>query len=56
MSKRVNAHIVQTENELDKQGQGIINSSKTVLANISEQKAETKSTVAHPKQEINKKQ
>lgn len=40
MNKRVNARIVQTRKELDKQGQEII-SSKTVLASISEHKAET---------------
>jgi hypothetical protein len=32
---RVNVHIVQTKNELDKHGQEIINSSKFVLASIS---------------------
>jgi len=34
MSTRVSAHIVQTRKELDKQGQGIITSSKVVLTNI----------------------
>jgi hypothetical protein len=52
MCKRVNARIVQTRQELDKQGQEII-SSKTVLASISELKAETESTVANLRQEIN---
>jgi hypothetical protein len=52
MSKSVNAHIVQTRKELDKQGQEI-KSSSTVLASISEHKAETKSTVANLRQEIN---
>jgi len=49
----VNAHIVQTRKELDKQGQEIITSFKVVLASISEHKAETESTVANPRQEIN---
>jgi hypothetical protein len=52
MCKRVNARFVQTRQELDKQGQEII-SSKTVLASISEHKAETESTVANLRQEIN---
>jgi len=39
---RVNAHFVQTRKELDKQGQEIINSSKFVLASISEHKTEPK--------------
>jgi copper chaperone CopZ len=46
MSTRVNAHVVQTRKELDKQGQ-------TLLASISEHKAETESTVANLRQEIN---
>jgi len=50
---RVNAHIVQTRKELDKQGQEIINSSKFVLASISEHKTETEATVATLRQEIN---
>jgi len=41
MSTRVNAHIVQTRKEFDKQGQEIITSSKVVLANNREHKAET---------------
>ena len=53
MSTRVNALIVQTRKELDKQVQGIITSSKVVLANIREHKAETESTVANLKQAIN---
>ena len=53
MSARVNAHIVQTRKELDKQGQEIITSSKVVIANIRERKAETESTVANLRQEIN---
>jgi len=52
MCKRVNVRIVQTRQELDKQGQEII-SSKTVLASISEHKAETESTVANLRQEKN---
>jgi hypothetical protein len=54
MSERVNAHIVQTRKELDKQGQEVITSSKTMLASISEYKAEAESTVANLRQEINK--
>ena len=50
---RVNAHIVQTRKELDKQGQEIINSSKFVLASISEHKTETEASVANLRQEIN---
>jgi hypothetical protein len=46
MSKRVNAHIVQTRKELDKQWHEIITSSKRVLASISEHKAETDLTVS----------
>ena len=53
MNARVNAHIVQTRKELDKQGQEIINSSKVVLASISEHKTETEATVANLRQEIN---
>ena len=53
MSTRVNAHVVQTRKELDKQGQEIKTSSKVVLANIREHKAETESTVANLRQEIN---
>jgi len=53
MNARVNAHIVQTRKELDKQGQGIINSSKVVLASISEHKTESEATVANLRQEIN---
>ena len=53
MSERVNAHIVQTRKELDKQGQEVFTSSKTVLASISDHKAETESTVANLRQEIN---
>ena len=34
VSARVNAHVVQTSNELDKQGQEIITSSKVVLKNV----------------------
>jgi len=52
MCKSVNARIVQTRQELNKQGQEII-SSKTVLASISERKAVTESTVANLRQEIN---
>ena len=48
----MNARIVQTRQELNKQGQEII-SSKTVLASISERKAVTESTVANLRQEIN---
>jgi len=44
---------VQTRTELDKQGQEIINSSKFVLASISEHKTETEATVAKLRQEIN---
>ena len=53
MSARVNAHIVPTRKELDKQGQEIITSSKVVLASISEHKAKTESTVSNLRQEIN---
>ena len=53
VSARVNAHIVQTRKELDKQGQEIITSSRVMLTSISEQKAETESTVANLRQEIN---
>jgi hypothetical protein len=53
MSTRVNAHIVQTRKELDKQGQKIITSSKVLLANIREHKAETESNVANLRQAIN---
>lgn len=53
MSKRVNARNLQTEKEFDGQGHEIINTPKTVLPSISEQKAATESTVAHLKQEIN---
>src|SRR5215469_3318046 len=56
MSTRVNAHIVQTRKEFDKQGHEVINSSKVVLANIREHKAETESTVANLRQEINQSQ
>jgi len=54
MSMRVNAHIVQTRKELDKQGQEIITTSKVVLANIREHKAETKITVANLRQAVNR--
>jgi len=53
INARVNAHIVQTRKELDKQGQEIINSCKVVLASISEHKTETEATVANLRQEIN---
>jgi hypothetical protein len=53
MSTRVNAHIVQTRKELDKQGQEITTSSKVVLANIRKHKTETESTVANLRQAIN---
>jgi hypothetical protein len=52
ISKRVNAHIVQTRKEIDKQGQEIATSSKSVLASISEHKAEINVTVANLRQEI----
>jgi len=55
MNARVNAHIVQTRKELDKQGQEIINSSKVVLTSISEHKTETEATVANLRQEMNQK-
>jgi alpha-L-fucosidase len=53
MSEIVNAHIVQTRKELDTQGQGVITSSKTMLASINEHNAETEPTVANLRQEIN---
>jgi len=53
MRTRVNAHIVQTRKELNKQGQEIITSSKVVLANIRVHKAETESTVPNLMQAIN---
>jgi uncharacterized protein YdcH (DUF465 family) len=53
MSARVNARIVQTRKMLDKQGQEIITSSKVMLTSISEQRAETESTVSNLRQEIN---
>jgi hypothetical protein len=55
MSKRVNAYIVQTREELGKQGQEIITRSKTVLASTSEHKAESATTVANLRQETNHK-
>jgi hypothetical protein len=45
VNARVNAHIVQTWKELDKQEQEIINGSKLIVSNIGEQKAETESSV-----------
>jgi len=53
MNARVNAYIVQTRKELDKQGQEIISSSKVVLASISEHRTETDATVANLRQDIN---
>jgi len=53
MNVRMNAHVVQTGKELDKQGQENINSFKVVLASNSEHKTETEATVANLKQEIN---
>ena len=53
MSARVNAHVVQTRKELDKQGQEIITISKVVLTSVREHKAETESTVANLRQEMN---
>jgi len=53
MSPRVNAHIVQTRKELDKQGQEVITSSKVVLASISEHGAENESALSNLRQEIN---
>jgi hypothetical protein len=44
LSSGVNAHIVQTRKELDKQGQEIINGSKVISSNIREHKAETESS------------
>jgi hypothetical protein len=56
MSKRVNVHVMQTRKELDKQGQEITTSSKTMLAIISEHKAETEANIANLRQEINQNQ
>jgi hypothetical protein len=53
MSERVNAHIVPTRKELDKQGHEIITSFKVLLASICEHKAKTESTVSNLRQEIN---
>ena len=44
---------MQTTKELDKQGQEIITSSKVVLTSVREHKAETESTVANLRQEMN---
>ena len=52
MSSRANAHALQTRKKLDKPGQEIITSSKVLLASISEHKAETESTVANLRQEM----
>jgi predicted nucleic acid-binding Zn-ribbon protein len=46
MSKKVNAHIAQTRNGLEKLGQEIITSSKTMLASISGHKKEPTQTVS----------
>ena len=53
VSARINAHVVQTRKELDKQGQEIITSSKVVLTSVREHKAETESPVANLRQEMN---
>jgi hypothetical protein len=53
VSAIVNAHVVQTRKELDKQGQEIITSLKVVLTSVREHKAETGSTVANLRQVMN---
>jgi vacuolar-type H+-ATPase subunit H len=53
MSKRVNEHITQTRKELEKQGQEIMTSSKTMLETISGHKAETDEGIANLRHEIN---
>jgi hypothetical protein len=53
MNARVNAHIVQARKELDKHGQEVLNSSKVVLASISNHQAETEASVGKLRQEIN---
>jgi len=52
-SKRMNAHIVQTWKVLDKQGQEIITSSKTMSVSISEHQAQNEANIAFLRQVIN---
>jgi hypothetical protein len=54
MTERINAHVVQTRKEIDKQGQDITAATSSLLASIKEHKEQMGVTIDNFSQEISK--